>query len=105
MKSTIQQFPPLLLNYPIRGGNDLLPKAFATRLSEKIQYNTQVVRIEQDTKQVRVIFDRAEQHHALTADLICAILFSVQRNMNAPQFGSTAGCKGPSNQAIGLREK
>jgi monoamine oxidase len=70
--------------YKIRGGNDLLPKAFATRLSEKVQYNTQVVRIEQTTQQVKVIFESAGRHHTLTADfLICAVPFSVQRNIEA----------------------
>ena len=70
--------------FKIKGGNDLLPKAFATRLSENIQYNSQVVRMEQNTEQVRVIFDRAGQHHALAADyLICAVPFSVQRNIES----------------------
>jgi monoamine oxidase len=70
--------------YKIRGGNDLLPKAFATRLSDKIQYNAQVVRIEQNSEQVRVIFDRSGQHNVLTADyLICAVPFSVQRNIES----------------------
>ena len=74
--------------YKIRGGNDLLPKAFATRLSDKIQYNAQVVRIEQNSEQVRVIFDRSGQHNVLTADyLICAVPFSVQRNIeSSPAF-------------------
>ena len=70
--------------YKIKGGNDLLPKAFATRLSNKVQYNAQVVRIEQNSEQVRVIFDQSGQHHALTADyLICAVPFSVQRNIES----------------------
>ena len=33
--------------HKIRGGNDLLPKAFASRLAEKIHYSAPVVRIEQ----------------------------------------------------------
>lgn len=70
--------------FKIRGGNDLLPKAFATRLSEKVQYNTQVVRIEQTTQQVKVIFESAGRNHTLAADfLICAVPFSVQRNIEA----------------------
>jgi monoamine oxidase len=70
--------------YKIKGGNDLLPKAFATRLSEKVQYKAQVVRIEQNSDQVRVVFERAAQHHDLTADyLICAVPFSVQRNIES----------------------
>ena len=32
--------------YKIRGGTDLLPKAFASQLSEKIHYATPVVKIE-----------------------------------------------------------
>ena len=39
--------------YKIRGGNDLLPKAFASRLSEKIHYSTAVVKIEQDARASR----------------------------------------------------
>jgi len=70
--------------FKIKGGNDLLPKAFATRLSEKVQYNAQVVRMEQNTEQVRVIFAFAGQHHTLTADyLICTVPFSVQRNIES----------------------
>ena len=74
--------------YKIKGGNDLLPKAFANRLSQKVHYNAQVVRIEQNAEQVRAIFDRVGQHHTLTADyLICAVPFSVQRNIEAsPAF-------------------
>jgi monoamine oxidase len=40
----------------IKGGNDLLPQAFARQLSEKIHYGTQVVRIEQDSRRVQVVF-------------------------------------------------
>jgi len=74
--------------YKIRGGNDLLPKAFASRLSEKIQYNSPVVRIEQQSHSVKVIFVRAGAHHTLTADyLICAIPFSVQKKIEvSPAF-------------------
>lgn len=70
--------------YKIKGGNDLLPKAFAIRLSEKLQYNAQVVRIEQNIDQVRVIFNRSGERHTVTADyLICAGPFSVQRSIEA----------------------
>lgn len=76
--------------YKITGGNDLLPRAFALRLSEKVHYNAQVVRIEHNTEQVRVIFDREGQHHALTGNyLICAVPFSVQRNIEASPALST----------------
>ena len=74
--------------YKIRGGNDLLPKAFALRLSEKIHYGVPVVRIEQTARGVKAIFLRAGEHHTLTGDhLICAVPFSVQKNIEvAPAF-------------------
>lgn len=49
--------------YVIRGGNDLLPKAFAARLAGKIHYGTPVVRIEHDASHVRAVFVRAGSHH------------------------------------------
>ena len=71
--------------FAIEGGNDLLPKAFAVRLSEKIRYGTPVVRIEHDTQGVRCIFLQAGMHHTLSADyLICAIPFSVLRVVEVP---------------------
>src|SRR6185295_20192244 len=45
--------------YKIRGGNDLLPKAFAARLAEKIQYAAPVVRIEQNAQGVKAVFLRS----------------------------------------------
>ena len=74
--------------YKIRGGNDLLPKAFASRLSEKIHYSTAVVKIEQDAQGVKVTFQQASAYHTLTGDyLVCAVPFSVQKNIEAaPAF-------------------
>lgn len=74
--------------YKIRGGNDLLPKAFALRLSEKIHYAASVVRIEQDARGVKAVFLKAGAPHTLAADhLICAVPFSVQKNIEvAPAF-------------------
>ena len=93
-RSTLLMFRNLGLNrklthyYKIRGGNDLLPKAFAVRLSEKIQYAAPVVRIEQSTQAVKAVFVHAGTSHTLTGDyLICAIPFSVQKNIEvAPTF-------------------
>lgn len=68
--------------YNIEGGNDLLPKAFAVRLSEKIRYGAPAVRIEHDAQGVRVAFLQAGMNHTLAADyLICAIPFSVLRHI------------------------
>jgi monoamine oxidase len=74
--------------YKIRGGTDLLPKAFAIRLSEKIHYATPVVKIEQHARGVTARFFQAGSYHALTGDyLICAVPFSVQKNIEvAPAF-------------------
>jgi monoamine oxidase len=77
--------------YKIRGGNDLLPKAFAARLIEKIHYGAPVVRIEQDANGVKAVFLRAGSHHTMTGDhMICAVPFTVQKNIEiSPPF--TAG--------------
>jgi monoamine oxidase len=74
--------------YKIRGGTDLLPKAFASRLSEKIRYATAVVKIEQHAQGVKATFQQAGAYQTLTGDyLICAVPFSVQRNIEvAPAF-------------------
>lgn len=74
--------------YKIRGGNDLLPRAFAIRLAGKINYAAPVVRIEQSVQHVKAVFVRSGVHYALTGDhLICAVPFSVQKNIEvAPAF-------------------
>ena len=69
----------------IVGGTDLLPKAFAQRLGEKIHYGSAVVRIEQDANQARVVFLKAGQRQTLAADrVLCTIPFSVLRNIEMP---------------------
>lgn len=69
----------------IVGGTDMLPKAFAQRLGEKIHYGSPVVRIEQDARQARVVFLNAGKQQALTADrVLCTIPFSVLRNIELP---------------------
>jgi len=76
--------------YRIRGGNDLLPKAFAARLADKIQYGSPVEHIEQDARGVRLHVTRGGLRHVLAGDyLICAIPFSVLRHINvAPRFSA-----------------
>src|SRR4029079_7846659 len=69
----------------IVGGTDMLPKAFAQRLGEKIHYGSPVVRIEQDAQQARVVFLKAGQRQTLVADkVLCTIPFSVLRNVELP---------------------
>ena len=72
----------------IRGGNDLLPRAFAGRLAQQIVYGAPVVRIEQNVEGVKAIFRRAGAYNTLLGDyLICAVPFTVQKNIEvAPAF-------------------
>jgi monoamine oxidase len=74
--------------YRIRGGSDLLPRAFAARLADKIQYGAPVVRIDHNAEGVRVTFLQAGTHETVTADhLVCAIPFPTMKRIEVlPQF-------------------
>jgi monoamine oxidase len=73
----------------IKGGTDLLPKAFADRLGSKIHYGSPVLRIEQDEKQARVVFFNGGRQQTMTADnVLCTIPFSVLRNLQLPALSS-----------------
>lgn len=74
--------------YKIDGGNDLLPKAFAAKLKDKIHYGSPVVRIEQDSNGVRAIAVQSETHHTFEADrLICTVPFPALRRVEVqPPF-------------------
>src|SRR5688500_2823874 len=73
----------------IKGGMDLLPKAFAAQLGDKIHYGAAVVRIEQDAKQATVKFLQGGTRHALSADVVlCTIPFSVLRRLELPGLSS-----------------
>ena len=73
----------------IKGGTDLLPKAFADRLGNKIHYSSPVVRIEQDEKQARVVFLSNGQRQTMTADnVLCTIPFSILRDVDLPALSS-----------------
>jgi monoamine oxidase len=75
-------------SYIIRGGNDLLPRAFAARLAENIRYGSPVVKVEQNARGVRVTFLQAGTHQSIEADrLVFAIPFSVLRRIEiSPRF-------------------
>ncbi len=75
-------------NHAIRGGNDLLPKAFASRLPGKIRYEAPVVRIEPGERAASVVIRHATGYERLTADhIVCAIPFSVLRQIEiSPPF-------------------
>ena len=76
--------------FKIRGGNDLLPQAFASRLKEKIRFNSQAVRIEHDDQGVRVAFLESGKQQSVSGDLIiCAIPFSLLKNIDVrPGFSA-----------------
>ena len=68
--------------FKIRGGNDLLPKALASRFSEKIIYNSPVVRIEHDSNGVRAFFVENGSQQMLAGDyLICAVPFGLLKRI------------------------
>jgi monoamine oxidase len=74
--------------HKIRGGTELLPKAFAAALAEKVHYASPVVRIEQGAKIVKAVIEHAGSYQTLTGDyLICAVPFSVQKDIEvSPAF-------------------
>ena len=74
--------------YKISGGNDLLPKAFAAKLKEKIHYGSPVVRIDQDSNKVRAVTLQSRMHHTFEADrLICTVPFPALRRVEVqPPF-------------------
>lgn len=71
--------------HKIKGGTDLLPKAFAQRLANKIRYNSPVIKIEQDAREVRVVFLHGGKPATISADrVLCTIPFSVLKNIELP---------------------
>ncbi|MBI5020726.1 MAG: flavin monoamine oxidase family protein [Ignavibacteriales bacterium] len=77
--------------YKIRGGNDLLPQAFADKLKEKIRYNSPVIKIEQDGQGVRAIILDSGEQQVITGDyIVCTIPYSILKNIEVtPMFSST----------------
>ena len=68
--------------FKIRDGNDQLPKAFASRLADKILYGAPVVRLGQDERSVRAVYLRAGTPAAAAGDyMICAIPLTVMRRL------------------------
>ena len=62
----------------IKGGNDLLPRAFARRLGAKVTYQAPVVKIAQREDRVQVAFTDAGRTQTEECDkLVCAIPFSM----------------------------
>lgn len=76
--------------FKIKGGNDLLPRAFADRLGDKIIYQAPVAKIKQDTAKVHVSFSEKGVLQTRSADyLICTIPFTVLKNVEVvPAFSA-----------------
>lgn len=76
--------------FSIAGGNDLLPRAFADRLGERVRYNAAVTRIRRSDASVTVDFTESGRGESITGDYaVCAIPFSVLRSIAVtPPFSS-----------------
>jgi monoamine oxidase len=75
--------------HTIRGGMDLLPKAIAARLGNKIHYGAAVARIEQNLKQATVKFLQNGSTRMMSADIVlCTIPFTVLRRLELPGLSS-----------------
>jgi monoamine oxidase len=68
--------------FKIRGGNDLLPKAFAAALADKIQYGAPIARIEHNDTGVRVTYRHLGAPVTVTGDyLVCTLPLPVLRKI------------------------
>jgi len=72
----------------IAGGNDLLPRAFADRLGNRIRYNAAATRIQRSEMSVTVRYQESGREGSVTSDFaVCAIPFSVLRSLTvSPAF-------------------
>lgn len=77
-------------SYVIAGGNDLLPKAFAHHLSDKIQYGSAVTSLVQNESGVKAVGNRKRIPFVIEADhVVCALPLTVLRTMEiAPLFSA-----------------
>jgi monoamine oxidase len=83
----------------IKGGNDLLPQAFAARLRDKIHYESPVIKIDQDERSVTVSFLQKATLQTMTADrILCTVPFSVLRDVTFP-------AKFPEKKIKAIREQ
>lgn len=57
-------------SYVIEGGNDLLPRAFATALGERLRYGVPVTKVLQQPGRARVVFERGGKEEWLDADRV-----------------------------------
>ena len=98
--------------FKIRGGSDLLPKAFADALKEKTHYGAAVRRIEQDDSSVRVIFERGKMPVTMTGDyVLCTLPPPVLRSVEivpalpAPKRAAIDGINGLAMARVFLQTR
>lgn len=74
--------------YSIRGGNDLLPKALAGMLKERIHYGAVVTKIQQTATRVFVHYMQGRQEKRIAGErVVCALPFSCLRHVEVtPPF-------------------
>ena len=71
--------------FQIKGGNDLLPTAFAERMKDKMHYRSPVVSISQDADSVELTIDAASGREQVRGDyVVCAAPFPVLRDVEFP---------------------
>lgn len=71
--------------FQLKGGNDALPKAFAQRLGDRIQYNSPVQSIAQDGDSVTLVVDSPSGQTEVKADYaVCAAPFVVLKDLAFP---------------------
>jgi monoamine oxidase len=70
------------VTYAVRGGSDLLPQAFASRLKDDIIFGAAVRKIQQNGKGVLITIERDGTRAVVEADYtICALPFSVLKTI------------------------
>jgi monoamine oxidase len=76
--------------YTIAGGNDRLPQALAAKLAERVQLNTEIVRVDQDPSRVRVTYCQGPVQCSREVDcLVLAVPPSILRKLETkPAFSS-----------------
>ena len=83
--------------YAVQGGNDLLPKAFARRLSDKIHYGAAVTSLVQSDNRVKIVGNRSGNPFALEADaVVCAVPLSVLGKIEFTPPLSAGKCRAAS---------
>ncbi len=88
----------------IAGGNDRLPRAFASALGARILYETALCRIDQSASAVTAVVQSKGRRHHIAADfLVCAIPFPVLRTVELHP-GSASGSRFTAGKMRAIHE-